>query len=1111
MIRFEDFLKHTKAQLDDNQRKAVNVLNNCVVSAGAGSGKTTVLSYRFLHLVLERKARCDEILTLTFTRKAAREMHQRIHRHLLSCLEDEEIAQQLETFSEVAISTLDSFCATVVRSDSVAYGVPQDFVIDDDKNLRTIGRVATELLDQYPQSPGAKLLSELYTPDSLIDTVLVPLASSYYCLPKTVEEDGAERILAAVEDEYERLLAQYREMLTLYASFTDKGNTVQGYKNDAQMMLSKMDALEGKAALHSLLCSSFAHRRAPGNGKTEDIQTIKETVAVYRELRSKLCMALSIMLAQDQLYAVMDFMRDFVDRYQKEKRSSGILTFADVSNLAVTMLTENKALRAFYKKKFRYIMIDEFQDNNAQQKAMLYLLAERTDREGEGIPLPEDLQKDKLFFVGDEKQSIYRFRGSDVRVFKQLSGELASIGGETITLGRNYRSEPDLIGLFNTMFVNIMQNEGESFEADFSTLDYRNASPGVQSSCTVLIKPYREGGEDEEEEDASSVEAEAYAIAKLVRQMLESDAYLIPSKEGPRRPVASDIALLLRSTSNQLSFEKAFRRFNIPYTVQAARSLMLEAPANDLYAMLQLTLYPDDRQAYATVLRSPFCNLSDWAITHVVQEPLFSILPSLSEDDAERLAACGAFYQRLHQAVGSESLSTLALMLWYESGYYLSLVSNPQYQVYVEHFAFFHRLAQIQEEQGKSVSQFVDFLRRNLVQNEKIDQLEVIKEQESGLQIMSIHKSKGLEFPIVIVGNTGSKGRGGGDYLSTFLDIPLPHYLSTSYHISATKQAQIRHAGTLFAGSEEQDMEIAELKRLLYVAMTRAETHLILSGAFTKNNRGLDPSKKADTLLQMLVESLPLDRDNPVYDEGILKVRPIENIPEHYLYSGEREDSSQVIARLQIAERWYEQATSAYEGHPIRVATTKLHPLVHGGEGEDLPRYPSDMILDGYAEEQVTGFGTFVHGLCEQMVLGKEVEKLSSLMPDSLTRVLKAQELAALQEDALALCRGFLESEWYEKEVKPYPVECEVGFFSAVEQEGKTLVAEGAIDLLVKQNDTYLVIDFKTDRRRDELLHRFQVETYMQAIERIHQCPVRGCVIYLRDPSLVLVWEGESV
>lgn len=479
------------------------------------------------------------------------------------------------------------------------------------KNLGTIGRVATELLDAYPQSPpGAKLLSELYTPpDTLIDNVFVPLASTYYCLPKTVDEGGgAERILATVEDEYERLLVQYREMLSLYASFTDKGNTVQGYKSDAQLMLSKMDACESKEELRSLLCSDFAHRRAPGNGKAEDILTIKGTVAMYRELRSKLCMALSIMLAQDQLHAVLEFMQEFVSRYQREKRSSGILTFADVSTLAVTMLAEDKALRAFYKKKFRYIMIDEFQDNNAQQKAMLYLLAERVDREGgDGIPSPpEDLQKDKLFFVGgDEKQSIYRFRGgSDVRVFKQLSGgELASIGGgETITLGRNYRSEPDLIRLFNTMFARIMQNEGgESYEADFSTLGFRDASPpGVQSSCTLLIKPYQESGGDEEEEEASSVEAEAYTIAKLVRQMLESDEFLVPSKEGgPRRPRASDIALLLRTTSNQLSFEKAFRRFNVPYTVQAARSLMLEAPANDLYAMLQLTLYPEDKQAYA--------------------------------------------------------------------------------------------------------------------------------------------------------------------------------------------------------------------------------------------------------------------------------------------------------------------------------------------------------------------------------------------------------------------------------------------------------------------------------------------------------------------------------
>ena len=173
-----------------------------------------------------------------------------------------------------------------------------------------------------------------------------------------------------------------------------------------------------------------------------------------------------------------------------------------------------------------------------------------------------------------------------------------------------------------------------------------------------------------------------------------------------------------------------------------------------------------------------------------------------------------------------------------------------------------------------------------------------------------------------------------------------------------------------------------------------------------------------------------------------------------------------MLERLQTAESWYDQATPDYKGQPIRVATTKLHPLVHGGEGIPLPRYPSDEILGGYTEDQVTGFGTFVHALCEQMVLGNEVPELASLMPDSLTRVMKAQELFVLQQDALVLCSGFMKSEWYEREIKPYPVESEVGFFSAIEQEGRIIVAEGSIDLLVRQNDSYLVIDFKTDRWR---------------------------------------------
>ncbi|MGH0052994.1 MAG: PD-(D/E)XK nuclease family protein, partial [Sphaerochaetaceae bacterium] len=276
----------------------------------------------------------------------------------------------------------------------------------------------------------------------------------------------------------------------------------------------------------------------------------------------------------------------------------------------------------------------------------------------------------------------------------------------------------------------------------------------------------------------------------------------------------------------------------------------------------------------------------------------------------------------------------------------------------------------------------------------------------------------------------------------------------------------------------------------------------------SKNNRGLDASKKPDTLLQMLTDSLHLDIENPLYTEGILQVKPIESIPEYYLYSGEKEEKEVVEARLKTAGQWYDQASAVYQGRPLRVATTKLHPLSSVVSGELLPACSSDAILNEYTEEQITGFGTFVHALCEHRIMDQEPEDLSSFMPDSLLKVMKAQELVILEKDAMAFCDGFMESELYKREVEPYSRECEVGFFSAVEYEGRPIVAEGAIDLLVKQDDGYLVIDFKTDKRRDETIHRFQLETYMQAMKRIHQCQVRGCVVYLRDPAQVIMREG---
>lgn len=1108
MTRFEDILAQQGTLLDPDQKAAVYADENCIVSAGAGSGKTTVLSYRFLRLVLEGKATASQILTLTFTRKAAREMHQRIHRLLLSCKDDPAIAAQLAQFDQAPISTLDSFCSSIVRSSSVSYGIAQDFAIDDEQNLANARQCAVRLLDDPNRSEGAKLVSTLYSPEDLVDSVLVPLVTKHYYLPKKVSEDAQSIIIEAVEKRYEQLKGSFTSLLLRYSSLCDTSKTVQGVREDAVLLLDGLASASGEQELFTLLASPVGFRRKSG-GKSEDLLFIRDTYDSYLEMRRFLCLALAVLTGRKQLESIVSFVHQLVEEYQKEKRKSGILTFSDVSSLAVEILKENKALRKYFKQRFRYIMIDEFQDNNEQQKELLYLLAERLDREGEGIPKAIDLESDKLFFVGDEKQSIYRFRGSDVRVFKRLAGELTSVGGKSIELATNYRSEPALIEWFNTLFPPIMENNGEEYEASFSSLKTRGASEGITSTATILIKPYEDGERDEEEEEAKDSDAEAYSVACLIKKMLLSDDYLIPSPNGPRRPKASDIALLLRSTSNQLSFERAFRHQMIPYTVQSARSLMLEALASDFYAMLQLALYPEDRHAYATVLRSPFCKLSDANLALALdQEQLFSPPAGLGEVDALRLLSTHQFYLSLLQAMASESLSQLVYRLWYESGYYLSLTAHPEYQAYREHYTFFHRLAQKHEEAKHSVSQFVDYLRQNLAQNEKLDDLEVINEVEEGVQIMSIHKSKGLEFPIVIVANASSKGRAQKEKLSTFAEVALPHYLSQRFHVSATKTEVARHAGTLFDEGEEQRLELAELKRLLYVALTRAETHLVVSGTFGKNNRALGEGKQADTLLLLMTRSLGLDIDDPEYKNGLLSVGNIASISEGSLYQGDGESEQAFLTRLGAVQWWYETASPALDQKPIRYAVTALAEHEEQLFPADLPLVPSDELLRSLEQDLTAPFGTLVHALCEQMVLKQDIGNIRSYVPSELTKALSEREMTIMVEDALSLATAFIKSGWYHREVEPYPVAAEVGFFSTLVHEGRKVVVEGSIDLLVDRGDYVLVIDFKTDRKRDAEVHRFQVETYMRAVRRIYQRPVKGCIVYLRDVETIEVWEG---
>ena len=1103
MITFERFLERVSLYPDEDQMKAINADVNCVVSAGAGSGKTMVLSYRFVRLVLERKARFDQILTLTFTRKAAREMHRRIHDHLSLCSkDDDEIQAQLASFSSAPISTIDAFCAQVLKGSAHEHGLSPEFQVDDKANLNLARRVAIELLEEVPQNRGAKLLSGIYSPNDLVEEVLLVLSKKY---PMGVEFEAkrvADEIQTAVRKKYQRMLVRFEWLLTTFQDLA-RGSKLKTLQKIAEFTEAWLKLLEEgeEEAIPNALVGNLGYFNRVGTDKTNPtLVAIRELQEEYLDIREKLAICAVFFLDEEEFASVVEFVARFLEGHRVRKRAASIVTYADVSSLAVKTLVNDKKLRAFYKQAYRYIMIDEFQDNNEEQKHLLYLLAEKEGSEVDGIPSVADLSRDKLFFVGDEKQSIYRFRGSDVSVFKALAKELQGIGGMSVKLPRNYRSEPGLITWYNEIFPSIMKNEGEPFEADFEPLAFREPKEGIGPKITLAIKPYVKNAEPDEEELAEDSLAEAYHLAAKIDHILNGDEYLIPSENGLRRPKPHDIAILMRTTSNQLHLERALRLFSIPYTVVMARSFFLEAITNDFYAMLQLLIHPSDRLSYAVVLRSPFCFINDSALVDLLQsEELFTVVDTLCEVDKKKMVYMKRFFENLKEAATVQRLERLIFMLWHESGYAHHYIQNRHYHAYIEHYELIYRLAQTFQEEGRTLSEFLDYLRERLGRNERLEEMDLIREKEEGIQIMSVHQAKGLEFPIVILANAGGGIRNQGKKLSTILGHSLPDYLDATIVTSELgKVERVSNVADLF-DEGEAPQELAELKRLLYVALTRAETHLVISGSFHEKNRNIDGKER--TFLLLLCQALGIDPYDPKLERGKILFELIKDVASDVFYQDRKAD-----VPIDELKPWYESVDAPYQAEALRYAVTALAPEVERTFVKELPSIASDVFL---GEKECSAlFGTFVHRLIEARLMKEDLFDPLFYMEDSFKELLTKRETEAVLSDALLLSDNFIHSRLCVNEVLGHPFKSEMSFFSRLQHEGRTVVAEGAIDLLVDRGDEILVIDFKSDRFVDEEAHRFQIETYIDAARRLYKKKTRGLIVYLRDIAESIRYEG---
>ena len=657
----------------------------------------------------------------------------------------------------------------------------------------------------------------------------------------------------------------------------------------------------------------------------------------------------------------------------------------------------------------------------------------------------------------------------------------------------------------------------------------------------LLYKPYdqEDEGDEGDEETLHSKEAEAWYIVNYLKGMIEQGQLKVrdkmkPSVAGepePTRPATyDDVAILMRSSGNQISFERYMRHLQIPYTVQSTRSLFLEAPINDIYQFLQLVLYPYDRLAYAALLRSPFMNLSDEVAARILQTPEPAQPPETAEtaespEQDGRGAAVRAFclngdealfggpqearkyrraaeaYRVLQELAATAPIEEMIRYLWFEAGYRYVVLRNPDYHAYLEFYDALIELARRSDRRGEGLAGFLDFIRSNLGQYEKLEDLEIIPRRTGGVNLMSIHKSKGLEFPVVIVADMGNSGNTGGDGNLYLWDEEFGLALS-----GGERGSRIKSYFAEAAREVEERQDYAELKRLLYVACTRAEDHLILSGYHHSKNRNLEKSSGRNVLLNITLQALGWDGAGAVEELSPDSGCSLDFIPDVTEEMIEQTRSGGGSRSIPSAARRFDSAEKVQRSYRQRELTAveinrrylEAQPAAQPEGGEVLPAIAVDQLLAD--RSAAAPFGELVHRMIEYRLTG-----MPGRVPlPPLFTTLEPQQAAEIEAEAGQMAAAFLDSPLGREALAAVAagdgrLESELPFLLQIDSaEGGGMLVRGQIDLLLQREAEVLIIDFKTDRICRPAEYAAQMAVYRRAAGELYGRPARSVLVYVR-------------
>jgi len=796
-------------ELTPEQRRAVERRDgSLLVRAGAGTGKTTVLVERFVEAVVEEEVAVDAVLAITFTEKAAAEMKNRVRRRFLE-LGRREDARAAES---AWVSTIHGLCARMLRAHALSAGIDPAFRVLDELEAERIAADAFDgALEQFmgvagEPDPDRIEMVAAYTPDRLRDMV----RTAYSHLRSRGERRPRleETFPPVPAGEPERLEEAARTALAELA-LANGGRTVER----AIESVEARTELKGRArALETPACDDYRDALA-------DLRTLEVAEREHRD------------------HTMLRYLLELYDeRYERGKRARSGLDFEDLELVARDLLAGDEGLREAYSSRFAHVLVDEFQDTNRLQNQLLGLLS-----------------SGNLFRVGDENQSIYRFRNADVSVFREHWEEARAAGrAESITV--NFRAHGEILDAIDLAFG---RTWGDGFEPLREAPGSREPAPAPDPRVELLVvdrgrdawKQLVNGGGDYFGESLAGAPAWRAAEARLLARRVEE-------LTSGGRFAYGDVVLLFRATTAMGLFERALDERGIPVHVVGGRGYWGQQQVADLRHWLAALANPLDGLALYSALASPLAGLSldgvaliglharrlRWDPFRLIREPTGELLESLPEADRTRLSGFVDRFEAERRIAGQVSLETLIDRAVTLTGYDRHLLALPGGKRRMANVRKLMRMArEFEADEGRDLRGFIDAVAVRDVIRAREGEAPLEADALDAVRMMTIHRAKGLEFPVVCLADLGKDGREDDGQLRISDDGSVGLRLASlgGGAVDSTKLADIKAQAKRAAEEEE--------RRIFYVAATRAQQHLVLSGATDLGKRP-DPAELSEPM-----------------------------------------------------------------------------------------------------------------------------------------------------------------------------------------------------------------------------------------------------------------------